>query len=497
MKKLIYTLGILLGAGLFYNAVFGAFAPISSPAIGTGSASGTVLVSNGTTSRWYATSTLGISGSLFTDNGATTYLTSLTDNLGLGTTSVGTGFMLGVQGNILVSGTTTAADLVATRTISIPGSIRFPGGANGNTAILITDGGNIAASDELLLLGSGSASGKIRFDSGASNWDISSYNLLGGLRYENVSGEGFYFVGTQGGDPTIYVGGSSTSTISGNGSRSIIGAGLLVNASSTLSGIVGIGTTTPSQLLSVQGGGLFSGNLSLANLIATGTLNVGQLSTLSGGLLSSGSTTLASLNVTGPIKASSTLSVVGSTTLSNTLSVTGAVTASGTLTVAGNVGIGTSTPGRLLSVQGNVVISGTTTTSGLVATGTIDLAEQSRGGVITSIATGTILSLFSVDYPITITKITGMVQCTSGLCVTGTTFNLRHASSMGAASTTAATLTTNALNINSTTTLQSFSTGFNDNTLAANEMLWLTSSDATSSPTFTTNLLLRIYYFVN
>src|SRR3990167_4355569 len=44
-------------------------------------------------------------------------------------------------------------------------------------------------------------------------------------------------------------------------------------------GNVGIGTTTPAQLLSVQGNGLISGNLTLANLIATGTVNIqGQLS---------------------------------------------------------------------------------------------------------------------------------------------------------------------------------------------------------------------------
>ena len=470
MKKII-ILGTLLGAGLFYNATFGAFAPISSPAIGTGSASGTVLVSNGTTSRWYATSTLGISGSLFTDGGATTYLTSLTDNLGIGTTSVGTGFMLGVQGTALISGTTTTNNLNATGTVILgsedgnPNHVRIYGG------ILIADDSGISASNEILRLGSGNVS-QLIFDSGTSNWIVRSYDNNGGTAYVNDGGLGFYFQGDQGGDPTIYVEGVSTSTISGNGSRSIIGAGLLVNASSTLSGIVSIGTTTPSQLLSVQGGGLFSGNLLSANLTATGTLNVSGLSTLSGGVVSA------------------------STSINNTLSVTGAITGSSTLKVAGSVGIGTTTPGRLLSVQGNVVISGTTTTSGLVATGTIDLAEQSRGGVITSVSTSTLISLMYFDNSVTITKIAGLVQCPSGLCNTGVTFHLRHALSMGAASTTAATLTTDSLNVNSTTTPETFSTGFNDNTLLGGETLWLNVSDATSSPA-AGNLMLRIYYIVN
>ena len=255
------------------NRKLAAFAPISSPAIGRNSATGTVLTSNGSISTWMATGTLGISGgsSLFTDGGATTYLTSLTDNLGLGTTTASQ--LLSVQGNALISGTTTAADLVATGTISIPNSIRFPGGANGNPAILITNEGSIASSDEVLRLGGGTINGSLLYDSGASNWIVRSRDLDGGTSYVNRSGLGFYFQGDQGGDPTIYVEGVSTSTISGNGSRSIIGAGLLVNASSTLSGIVGIGTTTPARLLSVHGEAFVSGTTTTGHLVATGTIS--------------------------------------------------------------------------------------------------------------------------------------------------------------------------------------------------------------------------------
>ena len=42
-------------------------------------------------------------------------------------------------------------------------------------------------------------------------------------------------------------------------------------------GNLGIGTTSPSQLLSIQGNGLFSGNLSLAGLTATGTVTTNAL----------------------------------------------------------------------------------------------------------------------------------------------------------------------------------------------------------------------------
>ena len=66
----------------------------------------------------------------------------------------------------------------------------------------------------------------------------------------------------------------------------VTGLTTLVNASTTqltttgstylatTNGNVGIGTTSPASLLSVQGNGLFSGNVSLANLTATGTMNV-------------------------------------------------------------------------------------------------------------------------------------------------------------------------------------------------------------------------------
>ncbi|NCA27443.1 MAG: hypothetical protein EBU69_05215, partial [Methylophilaceae bacterium] len=58
-------------------------------------------------------------------------------------------------------------------------------------------------------------------------------------------------------------------------------------------GNIGLGTTTPSQTLSVQGNGLFSGDITAANIIATGTLTVGSLS--STGALSATSLTLSNI----------------------------------------------------------------------------------------------------------------------------------------------------------------------------------------------------------
>jgi hypothetical protein len=67
--------------------------------------SGMVLQSTGTGVEWVATSTLGISGggggsSLFTHVGATTYLTSLADNLAIGTVTATPNVKLTVAGNI-------------------------------------------------------------------------------------------------------------------------------------------------------------------------------------------------------------------------------------------------------------------------------------------------------------------------------------------------------------------------------------------------------------
>ncbi|HVU06393.1 MAG TPA: hypothetical protein VHE10_01195, partial [Candidatus Paceibacterota bacterium] len=60
--------------------------------------------------------------------------------------------------------------------------------------------------------------------------------------------------------------------------------GVLINASSTSyinnGANFGVGTTSPAAKLSVQGNGLFSGNISAANLVATGTATTTNLSIL-------------------------------------------------------------------------------------------------------------------------------------------------------------------------------------------------------------------------
>src|SRR3990167_4580481 len=148
----------------------------------------------------------------------------------------------------------------------------------------------------------------------------------------------------------------------------------------------------------------------------------------------------------------------------------------------GNVGIGTTSPNWKLTVDGNTLLGGTLqvggliSTNNLVATKTLKLPEQSVGG--------------------TITNVTGMVQCPSGLCESGAVFNLRHGLNMGTASTTGQVLTTNPMVVNSTTTIKTLATSFADATLAASENLWIQVTDATSSPNLG-NLMIRVYYDVD
>ncbi len=88
------------------------------------------------------------------------------------------------------------------------------------------------------------------------------------------------------------------------------------NASSTLfrildTGQVGLGTTSPSQTLSVHGNALFSGNLTLANLTATGTVGIGttspaRLLSVQGGAIVSGDLQVASFKATGTISIGTT-----------------------------------------------------------------------------------------------------------------------------------------------------------------------------------------------
>ena len=169
-----------------------------------------------------------------------------------------------------------------------------------------------------------------------------------------------------------------------------------INASSTLSisstnywtksgtdltytdGNVGVGTSSPSKTLSVQGDALISGDLNVANLTATGTISFlgTATTTFSGGVSAAGLSSSLGLTVSGAtyLATSGGNVGVGSSTPSAKLSVKGDGTTTGrafavsdssdverfTILDNGKVGIGIGNPGASLSVSQNV-------TSGAIA----------------------------------------------------------------------------------------------------------------------------------
>lgn len=82
----------------------------------------------------------------------------------------------------------------------------------------------------------------------------------------------------------------------GAGPEFVVGSSTKTDFIVTNGGNVGIGTTSPAQTLSVQGNGLFSGNLSVASLTATGTASIGNGTT---GTLTLGDSTITKTNGSG------------------------------------------------------------------------------------------------------------------------------------------------------------------------------------------------------
>ncbi len=130
------------------------------------------------------------------------------------------------------------------------------------------------------------------------------------------------------------------------------------NTMTLKAGNVGIGTTSPSQTLAVQGNALFSGNISsVTNITATGTLS------LTG---TSGTTTIAS-GQGFTIGSSQFVLQQGS----------------------GRVGIGTATPAPLAGASGKLFVSGTGDTSILVQGGTGGAIETGLRSILLQGQVGT------------------------------------------------------------------------------------------------------------
>ena len=303
------------------------------------------------------------------------------------------------------------------------------------------------------------------------------------------------FFGTLTASSTIRFSSLASGQLNSNGG--LIYSGATTTFNSPLAYSAGAVSCSTCVVTVTGSGNIASSGGTSPNITFTGTLPIANGGTNASSFTTSGNAVYynGTSLLTAPLGSAITIPYASTTAISSTGSAFFA-------TSGCNVGIGTTSPNWKLTVDGNTLLGGTLqvggliSTNNLVATKTLKLPEQSVGGTITNIATSTILLIRSFDYAITITKVTGMVQCPSGLCESGAVFNLRHGLNMGTASTTGQVLTTNPMVVNSTTTIKTLATSFADATLAASENLWIQVTDATSSPNLG-NLMIRVYYDVD
>ncbi len=174
---------------------------------------------------------------------------------------------------------------------------------------------------------------------------------------------------------------TGTTTIASGQGFTIGGSQFVVQQGS---GNVGIGTTSPTQALSVQGNGLFSGNLAAANITATGTVT---LSGITNALLST--------NGSGAIVATSS---IGTNLLTGVLSVgqggTGSTTLGGLLTGNGTGSLTAATVQGPLSFSGDTlsITQATASTNGYLSSTDWNTFNKKLGSsTISSLATDYLL----------------------------------------------------------------------------------------------------------
>ncbi len=318
---------------------------------------GMVLQTTGTSTRWVATSTLGFgSGSLFTDGGATSYLTSLSDSLAIGSTTAHSNAKLDVWGNFRV-GTGTVPALftdVSTSKTTFNGLTEF-------TNNILLNGGS-QATDNLFYLSSE--------NSGTVN---ASIGFFAAGRGSNNSSQGAYFL-ARGNDfnelsdqrgNILFVAGNPSGPSDPEGSIQFWTGAEEQRMTINRFGNIGIGSSTPSAKLAI------TGTAGTSDIFAVASSTNARLFTVtSGGDVGIGTTTPASkLDVWGNFR-------VGTGT-TPTLFVDSAT---------GNVGIGTANPAYQLQV-------GDGTTSGFQYIrnfgNTADIYIGQTGGTLFGFSSGT------------------------------------------------------------------------------------------------------------
>ncbi|MDP2668764.1 MAG: hypothetical protein Q8P07_02950, partial [bacterium] len=189
-------------------------------------------------------------------------------------------------------------------------------------------------------------------------------------------------------------------------------------------GKIGVSTSTPSTNLSVQGDGLFSGNLSVANLIATGTLAIGGTTKFNNQTYTWPSSIVAGnflqTDGSGNLTWAAVSSGGGSDTNWTYISTDGGFMRLATTT--NRVGIGTTTPYAKLSVESSTGAIATTTfalrpVSGQTAN-IIDIYNTS--GALTTVLDSSNRFGLGTTSPSEVLSVTGNILTTGTIQTSGT-----------------------------------------------------------------------------
>ncbi|MDP2676715.1 MAG: hypothetical protein Q8O83_03465, partial [bacterium] len=318
--------------------------------------------------------------------------------VGIGTSTPDTNSALSVQGNALISGTTTVNGLIASSSVFLA--------TDGNANVGI---GTFLPQYTLDVTGTIRATQLANFDLGfissASSTVDNALTISGALSASS----------------TLAVAGLST-----------FDSGFISSASSSVTDIFNVGgALSASSTLAVSGLATFdSGFIASASssvtdifnvggaLSASSTLAVASLATFDSGFVSAASSTVVGPFTASDLYASSTLAV-GSDAF--------------VVTAGGNIGIGTTTPTEFFTVDGDAFITGsttllgTTTVQGLIATSTIHVRGSATstidggldvGGLRITSSAGAIesLSLSTSTFANGITLTEGCFQLSDGTC---------------------------------------------------------------------------------